>query len=95
MARQANNLSLNDSKTKELIVDYRRRRGKHTSIHIDGAVVQRVESFKFLCIHIPKELTWSTHNHTSAKRARPFAPQEAEKIWHGPSDPQKVLKLHH
>ena len=36
---QDNNLSLNVSKTKELIVDYRKRRTEHTPIHINGAVV--------------------------------------------------------
>ncbi|KAK6320198.1 hypothetical protein J4Q44_G00093050 [Coregonus suidteri] len=45
---QDNNLSLNVSKTKELIVDYRKRRAEHAPIHIDGAVVERVESLKFL-----------------------------------------------
>ena len=45
---QDNNLSLNVSKTNELIVDYRKRRAEHTPIHIDRAVVERVESFKFL-----------------------------------------------
>ena len=39
-----NNLSLNVSKTKEMIVEYRKRRAEHTPIHIDGAVVERVES---------------------------------------------------
>ena len=43
-----NNLSLNMSETKELIVDYRKRRAKHTPIHIDGAIVELVESFQFL-----------------------------------------------
>ncbi|XP_064781982.1 fibrinogen-like protein 1 [Oncorhynchus masou masou] len=33
-------------------------------IHIDGAVVEWVESFKFLCVHIAKELTWSIHTNT-------------------------------
>ena len=56
---QDNNLSLNVSKTKELIVDYRKRRAEHTPIHIDGAVVEQVESFKFLGIHIINELSWS------------------------------------
>ena len=36
---QDNNLSLNVSKTKELIVDYRKRRAEHSPIHIDRAVV--------------------------------------------------------
>ena len=26
---------------------------------------------------------------------QPIPPQETEKIWHGSSDPQKVLQLHH
>jgi hypothetical protein len=25
----------------------------------------------------------------------PLPPQETEKIWHGPLDPQKYLQLHH
>jgi hypothetical protein len=33
-------------------------------IYIDGAVVERVKSFVFLCVHITKELTWSTNTHT-------------------------------
>jgi hypothetical protein len=42
-------------KTKEMIVDYRKRR--HALIHIDGAVVERVESFKFLGVHITNKLS--------------------------------------
>jgi hypothetical protein len=33
---QNNNLSLNVTKTKEMIVDYRKRRTKHAPILIDG-----------------------------------------------------------
>jgi hypothetical protein len=33
--------------SKELIVDYRRQRGEHDPIHIDRAVVEQAESFKF------------------------------------------------
>ena len=53
---QDNNLSLNISKTKELIVDYRKRRAEPAPVHIDGAVVEPVESFNFLCVHIIKFL---------------------------------------
>ena len=49
---QNNNLSLNVTKTKEMIVDYRKRRTEHIPIVIDGAVVELVESFKFLGVHI-------------------------------------------
>jgi hypothetical protein len=38
-----NNLSLNVSKTKELVVDYRKKRAEQAPINIDGAVVEWVE----------------------------------------------------
>jgi hypothetical protein len=34
--------------------------------------VERVESFKFLGVHITKDLTWSTHTRTVVKRACHF-----------------------
>ena len=58
---QDNNLSLNVIKTKEMIVDYRKKRTEHSPILIDGAVVEQVERFKFLGIHIIKKLEWSKH----------------------------------
>jgi hypothetical protein len=45
------------SKTKELIVDYRKRRAKQAPININSAVIERVESFKNLGVHIPIELS--------------------------------------
>ena len=59
---QDNNLSLNVSKTKELI--------EYAPIHIDRAVVERVESFKFLGVHITNKLSWSKHTKTVIKRVR-------------------------
>jgi hypothetical protein len=90
---QENNLSLNISKTKELIVDYRKRRAEHTFVHIDGAIVERVESFEFLSVHITKELTWSTHTHTIVKRARQrlFPLRRLKRFGKGP----QALQLHH
>jgi hypothetical protein len=67
---QDNNLYLNASKSKELIVDYRKRRAKHAPIHIDEAVVEQVERFKFLSVHITKVLSWSTHTKTVVKRTQ-------------------------
>jgi hypothetical protein len=58
---QDNNLSLNVIKTKEMIVDYRRRRTDYAPILIDGAVVEQVGSFKFLAVHITNKLSWSKH----------------------------------
>jgi hypothetical protein len=56
---QDNNLSLNVRKTKELMVDYKKRRAEHAPIHINGAVVERVWSFTFLGVHITNKLSWS------------------------------------
>jgi hypothetical protein len=66
---QDNNICHNVIKTKEIIVDYRKKRTEHTPILIDGAVVEQVESFKFLGVHITNKLTWSKHTKTVVKRA--------------------------
>ena len=65
-----NNLSLNVIKTKEMTVDYRKRRTEHGPILIDGAAVEQVESFKFLGVHITNKLSLSKHTKTVIKRAR-------------------------
>jgi hypothetical protein len=64
------NLSLNVIKTKEMIVDYRKRRTEHAPILIDWAVVEQVESFKFLGVHINNKLSWSKHTKTAVKRGQ-------------------------
>ena len=67
---QDNNLSLNVIETKEMIVDYRKRRTEHAPILIDRAVVEQVESCKFLGVHITNTLSWSKHNKTVVKGAQ-------------------------
>ena len=67
---QDNNLSLNLIKTKEMIVNYRKRRTEHVRMLIDRAVVEQVEIFKFLGVHITNKLTWSKHTKTVVKRAQ-------------------------
>ena len=42
-------------------MDYKKRSTEHNPILIDGAVVEQVESFKFLGVHITNKLTWSKH----------------------------------
>jgi hypothetical protein len=66
---QDNSLSLNISKTKELIMDYRKWRAEHAPIHIHRAVGEWVVSFKYLWVHITKDLSWSKHTNTVMKRA--------------------------
>jgi hypothetical protein len=70
-----NNLSLNVNKTKEMIVDFRKQQREHPPIHINGTVVEKVESFRFLGVHIADKLKWSTHTNSVH-----LPPQEAEKM---------------
>jgi hypothetical protein len=62
--------SLNVNKTKEMIVDFRKWQREHPPIHIDGTVVERVTSFKFLGIHITDKPNWSTHTDSIVKKAQ-------------------------
>jgi hypothetical protein len=65
-------------------------------ILIDGAEVEQVESFKFLCVQINKlNIVQAHQNSCEEGTTNPFPPQETEKIWHGFSDPQNVIQLHH
>uniref|UniRef100_A0A3B3I9A9 Reverse transcriptase domain-containing protein n=1 Tax=Oryzias latipes TaxID=8090 RepID=A0A3B3I9A9_ORYLA len=66
-----NNLILNTSKTKEIIVDFRRtRKVAHTPLLINGEEVERVDHIKFLGIHITSDLTWSLHTSHLVKKAQ-------------------------
>ncbi|KAI2646963.1 hypothetical protein H4Q32_030697 [Labeo rohita] len=57
----ANNLSLNVSKTKEVVMDFRRNSVDHPPLTIDSSAVERVSSTKFLGVHITEDLTWTTN----------------------------------
>ncbi len=68
---QDNYLSLNVSKTKELIMDFRKRQQRpYTPLMISGTPVERVSSFKYLGVNISEDLTWTTHIQTQVKKAR-------------------------
>ncbi len=68
---QDNCLSLNVSKTKELIVDFRKRQQRpYTPLMISGTPVERVSSFKYLGVNISVYLTWTAYIQTQVKKAR-------------------------
>ncbi len=68
---QDNCLSLNVSKTKELIVDFRKRQQRpYTPLMISGTPVERVSSLKYLGVNISEDLTWTTNIQTQVKKAR-------------------------
>eukprot|EP00061_Rhincodon_typus_P014696 g41893.t1 len=61
-----NNLPLNASKTKELIINFR----KHGSINISGAEVEKVDNVKFLGMTITNNLSWTTHVDAMVNKAQ-------------------------
>ena len=73
-------ITLNVNKTTEMIVDFRKQQREHPPIHIDGTVVEKVESFKFLGIHITDKLKWSNHTEEEGA-AEPLESQEAKEMW--------------
>jgi hypothetical protein len=78
---QENNLSLNVNKMKALIVDFMKQQREHAPIHIDGTAVGKVESFKFLNVHITDHLKWSTHRQCGEEGATAaLQTQEGEEI---------------
>ncbi len=67
----ANNLSLNVEKTKEVVLDFRRRNSiDHPPLTIDSSTVERVSSTKFLGVHITEDLTWTTNTMSLSKKAQ-------------------------
>ncbi|KAK7901608.1 hypothetical protein WMY93_018377 [Mugilogobius chulae] len=57
-----NNLVLNTKKTKEIVVDFRRRgHTDHQPLFIGKDVVERVQSFKFLGVTVTEDLSWGDH----------------------------------
>ena len=53
-----------------MIVGFRKQQREHPPIHVDGTVVERVVSFKFLGVHITDKLNWSTHTDSIVKKAK-------------------------
>ncbi|KAK3509541.1 hypothetical protein QTP70_001400 [Hemibagrus guttatus] len=68
---QRNNLLLNISKTKELIVDFSTKQERNYQTHvINESTVERVDSFRYLSVHITQDLSCSCHINTVVKKAR-------------------------
>ena len=68
---KANNLLLNQKKTQEIIVDFRRKKkGTAPPLLIEGGCVERVASFRFLGVHIQEDLSWGTNTKAIIKKAQ-------------------------
>ena len=84
-------LQLNVSKTKEMVIDFRRTSQPPDPITIDGEVVDRVEVFKYLGIQIDSKLCFADHVDFICKKAQSRLHLLRKLRWFGVSN--KNLKL--
>lgn len=47
-------------KTKDIVVDFRITHPQHAPLTINCAIVERVNSNKFLGVHVTEDLSWTT-----------------------------------
>ena len=90
-----NNLSLNVNKMKEIVIDFRERKGEHAPVYINGDEVERVESFMFLGVQITNNLSWSPHADTIVKKAHQRLYFLSKEIWHVSYNSHQLLQMHH
>ncbi|KAI3364622.1 hypothetical protein L3Q82_011403 [Scortum barcoo] len=65
-----NHLQLNVTKTKELVVDFRRQRTRLNSFTIRGTEVDIVDSYKYLGVHLDNKLDWTTNTDAIYKKGQ-------------------------
>ena len=65
-----NDLELNVSKTKEMIVDFRVKKNPLTPLEINGEVVEQVPAFKFLGTMISNDLSWDVNSTAIVKKCQ-------------------------
>ena len=65
-----NHLLINPTKTKELVVDFRRRKSAPTPISITGVTVDVVQDYKYLGVFLDNKLDWAKNTRLFSRRAR-------------------------
>ena len=56
-----NHLQLNATKTKEMVVDFRRSQPPLLPVSIEGVSVEVVNTYKYLGVHMDNKLDWSAN----------------------------------
>uniref|UniRef100_A0A3B3C219 Reverse transcriptase domain-containing protein n=1 Tax=Oryzias melastigma TaxID=30732 RepID=A0A3B3C219_ORYME len=64
-----NNLCINNTKTKEMIVDFRRSKHPSQPLYIGGTAVEVVSSFKYLGVNISDDLSWRTNTSSLLRKS--------------------------
>ncbi len=92
----ANNMSLNVSKTKKVVMDFSRNSVDYPTLTIGRSNVERVSSTKFLEVHITENLTWTTNTlQVHVTLQKPTLSPPAEKSMSPSTHPRHVLQGNH
>ncbi|KAM6989287.1 uncharacterized protein LKV04_008968 [Tautogolabrus adspersus] len=67
---ELNHLQLNASKTKEMVIDFRRKSPQTAPVNIQGLDIEMVESYKYLGVHLNNKLDWSHNTNVLYKRGQ-------------------------
>ena len=67
---QTNNLQLNTSKTKELVMDFRRDRPRPRPVLLGAEEVEVVETYKYLGLWLDNKLDWTSNTKQQYKKAQ-------------------------
>lgn len=67
---ELNNLQLNVTKTRELVVDLKRTKSPVSPVSIQGACVDTVEEYKYLGVHIDNKLDWARNTDALFKKGQ-------------------------
>ena len=65
-----NHLRINASKTKELVIDFRRKAATHPPVNIQGLDIETVDSYRYLGVHLNNKLTWTTNTDALYKKGQ-------------------------
>ncbi|KAF7649195.1 hypothetical protein LDENG_00145510 [Lucifuga dentata] len=65
-----NHLHINASKTKEMVIDFRRKSPLITPVNIQGLDIETVESYKYLGVHLNNKLDWSVNTDVLYKKGQ-------------------------
>ncbi|KAG5265425.1 hypothetical protein AALO_G00242350 [Alosa alosa] len=65
-----NHLQLNTSKTKEMVVDFRRSKPTLLPVSIDGVNLEVVSTYKYLGLHLDNKLDWSANTDALYKKGQ-------------------------
>ena len=67
---ESNFLCLNTGKTREMVIDFRKKPPPHPPVNIQGSDIELVDSFKYLGVHLNNKLNWTTHTDALYKKGQ-------------------------